>query len=140
VELYPAPSHDIIYTSSGSDVPVHPGDKMTSSVQVIGDGYYAIKLADHTRGWNYSQSLLDLAGRNASAEAITEAPASAATGNILPLADSGSVYFTRVNLAGHAKRTTMVARNWKVKASVTGPQSDFAVHFKFAGLFPASLT
>jgi hypothetical protein len=65
-----------------------------------------------------------------------EAPESAATGNILPLADFGSVSFTGVNVSGYATKATMVARNWRVKASVTGSQWNFTTHFEFAGLAP----
>jgi hypothetical protein len=127
VELYPASSVLI-------QDPVYPGDRMSGSVRAIGHGYYAIRLTDNTRGWNYARTVLDPAGMNASAEVITEAPSSAATRNILPLANFGSEHFTDVNISGYATRVGMVARNWRVKASVSGSQRDFTVHFEFAGL------
>ena len=136
VELYPAGQQFIVYAATGSEVPVYPGDRMGSSVTAIGGGYYAIRLTDYTRGWHFAGNVYDRAGRNASAEAIMEAPESAATGNILPLADFGSVSFTGVNVSGYATKATMVARNWRVKASVTGSQWNFTTHFEFAGLAP----
>jgi len=128
VELYPAPP--VVLPEN-----VYPGDKMSGSVRPY-EGFYRIYLADHTRGWHISQTVYVRGGRNASAEVITEAPSSASTGNILPLADFGSVHFTDVDISGHATRMNMVARNWRVKASVTGSQQNFTVHFRFAGLAP----
>ena len=134
VELYPAPTMVIQYTSSGADVPVYPGDHMSGSVKATGD-HYRIKLTDHTRNWEYAQTWVDPSGTNSSAEVIAEAPSLASTGNLLPLANFGSEHFTSVHISGHATRTVMVARNGRVKASVTGSQRNFTVHFKYRGQF-----
>ena len=133
VELYPAPELAIQY-QSGADVAVYPGDHMSGSVKATGDRY-RIRLTDHTRHWQYAQTWVDPSGTNSSAEVITEAPSLASTGNLLPLANFGSEHFTSVHISGHATRTVMVARSGRVKASVTGSQRNFTVHFKYRGQF-----
>ena len=133
VELYPAPMLTIQY-QSGADVPVYPGDHMSGSVSANGD-YYTIKLSDHTQNWDYARTWVDPSGRNSSTEVIAEAPSLASTGNVLPLANFGSEHFTSVHISGHATRTVMVARSGRVKASVTGSQRNFTVHFKYRGQF-----
>jgi len=129
VELYPAPQ--VILPGT-----VHPGDKMAASVTTTGNGYYAISITDTTRGWHYAKTTADFSASNASAEVVTEAPSSAATGNVLPLADFGAQTFTHVSITGDASQITMVARNGAVKASVSGSQRGFTVDFRSAGLAP----
>lgn len=133
VELYPAGTQ-ILHYESGAEAPVYAGDHMSGSVSARGD-QYTIKLADHTRSWRYARTITDPAGMNASAEVITEAPSSAHTGNILPLANFGSEHFTAVHISGRASRTNMVSRSGRAKATVTGPQRNFTVHFKYRGQF-----
>jgi Peptidase A4 family len=133
VELYPAGT-EILRYKSGAEAPVHSSDHMSGSVSARGDRY-TIKLTDHTQNWQYAQTITDPAGMNASAEVITEAPSSARTGNILPLANFGSEHFTAAHISGHASRTNMVSRSGRAKATVTGPQRNFTVHFKYRGQF-----
>ena len=49
---------------------------------------------------------------------------------ILPLANFGQEHFTDVHISGHATRMIMVNRSGRAKATVTGSQRNFAVHFK----------
>lgn len=130
VELFPAPWQTLQY-QDGSDAPVYAGDHMSASVSADGDNY-TIKLTDHTRNWYYAQTLADPEGTNASAEVITEAPA--LNGNLQLLANFGSEHFTSTHMSGNGTRTTMVARNGRTKAYVTGSQKSFTVHFKYAGV------
>lgn len=124
VELYPA-MPVVLHYASGAEVPVHPGDHMSGSVRARGD-HYTIKLTDHTEGWNYAKTIVDPSGMNASAEVITEAPGEPTQ----PLADFGHEHFTDVHISGHATRTIMVNHSGRAKATVTGSQRNFTVHFK----------
>ena len=130
VELYPAPE-SLLVMQSGADAPVYPGDHMSASVSADGTNY-TIKLTDHTQNWKYDQTMADPSGTNASVEAIEEAPT--VNGNYALLADFGSEHFTSVHISGNGTRTIMVARNGRTKATVTGSQRNFTVHFRYAGV------
>lgn len=128
VELYPA-MPVVLHYASGAEAPVHPGDRMSGSVRAKGD-HYTTRLIDHTEGWNYAQTFVVPSGSNASAEVITEAPSESSTGRVLPLANFGNEHFTDVRISGHATRTIMVNHGGRAKATVTGSQRNFTVHFK----------
>ncbi|MGA3147852.1 MAG: G1 family glutamic endopeptidase, partial [Acidimicrobiales bacterium] len=74
--------------------PVSPGDEMRASI-VNSSGTWTISISDETEDVGASgQVAYD--GEASSAEWVEEAPTSSLTGQVLPLADFGSVRFTDV--------------------------------------------
>ncbi|MEU9075596.1 G1 family glutamic endopeptidase [Kitasatospora sp. NPDC048538] len=104
---------------------VRPGDTMTASV-VYDHGHdtYTAKLTDETLGWTETKSFARYGGAtNGSAEVIAEAPNR--NGSRTPLADFGSVTFTRAaidgrTLAAASATTVTMARNGVTEATA-GP-------------------
>jgi hypothetical protein len=73
--------------------PVQPGDQISASVTFSGTETYTLVLSDSTRGWAQTITQNQPGLDRSSAEVITEAPSSAATGGVLPLADFGTVNY-----------------------------------------------
>jgi len=80
--------------------PVKPGDQMSASVTFTGTAKYTLVLTDTTRHWTHTIVKRNPNLARSSAEAITEAPSSGATGAVLPLANFGTVRFTLVRVNG----------------------------------------
>jgi hypothetical protein len=89
-EAFPAPS--VILPE-----PVAPGDTMTATVTNTGPQTFDLVLTNQSRGWT-STNPIRVSGRLASAEAIAEAPS--LMGQLLPLANFGSVGFSGVTVNG----------------------------------------
>jgi hypothetical protein len=90
-ELVPNPSRTIRMT-------VNPGDLMRAKVKVSG-ARVTVSLSDLTTGRSFHRTITDRYADISSAEWIAEAPSeclSVAQCQVLPLADFGSVGFTRV--------------------------------------------
>ena len=77
--------------------PVGPGDTMTATVTNTGPSAFALVLTNNSRGWT-STNNIQVRGRLASAEAIAEAPS--VHGQIVPLANFGTVGFSNVTANG----------------------------------------
>lgn len=86
-EFYPAGGFEIL------SVPVKPGDKMSAEVSYDATtAAFSAKITDVTTGKSFIKSGKDTGAARSSAEWITEAPASASTGQILPMSDFGTVH------------------------------------------------
>jgi Peptidase A4 family len=83
-EMYPE------YPKDYAD-PVSPGDRFTATVTTDGAGGFTLTLADETKGWTQTKTLMLASAKLASAEIVAEAP-SGRTGP-MPLADFGTVAF-----------------------------------------------
>jgi Peptidase A4 family len=80
--------------------PVAAGDHMSASVTFTGVEKYTLVLTDATRHWTRTIVRRNASLARSSAEVITEAPSSGATGAVLPLADFGTVRFSLVRVNG----------------------------------------
>lgn len=77
---------------------VRPGDHFHGSVTFNGGGRFTLKLSDRTRGWSHTEHKSLASAHRSSAEVIAEAPSSS-TG-VLPLADFGTMHFSRALVNG----------------------------------------
>jgi hypothetical protein len=78
--------------------PVLPGDSMSASVSYLGRGYFRLMLSDATQGWSQTTTQRLPSAKLGSAEVIAEAPSSG--GQVLPLADFGTVDFGGATVDG----------------------------------------
>jgi hypothetical protein len=99
-EILPAPSIVI-----GG---VTPGDQMQASVSENSPGQWTIIIDDVTSNQNFSRTL-SYTGAGASAEWIEETPTDG-SGNIVPLANFGTVHFNAVKFAATGSPTASYAR------------------------------
>jgi hypothetical protein len=83
-ETYPKPSASFGQT-------VEAGDTITASVVYQGSNKFQLNLADTTQGWTATTTQTVSGAARSSAEVIIEAPSSGSTGDVLPLADFGTV-------------------------------------------------
>jgi hypothetical protein len=97
-EMYPA--GPVLYRNK-----VGAGDHMSASVTFRGPSTYVLVLRDSTRHWVHTVTKREAGLARSSAEVITEAPALAVTGKILPLADFGTVRFAGARVNGKVLRT-----------------------------------
>jgi Peptidase A4 family len=79
---------------------VEPGDHMSASVTFSGVEKYTLVLTDTTRHWTHTVVRRNATLARSSAEVITEAPASGATGAVLPLANFGTVRYSLIRING----------------------------------------
>ena len=112
-EMYPAP------TEAFSDR-VKPGDHLTSSViyggvAFTGGSNYTLVTSDTTRHWTQTVQATNAWAVRSSAEVIVEAPVSAETGAILPLADFSPATFSSAAIDG-----TMIGRTSPTKIVMAG--------------------
>lgn len=88
-EFYPAEAIKVI-----GSMTVLPGDAMSASVTYSSTtGKFTVTIKDETSGQTFSKSKAVAGALRSSAEWIAEAPCCTAAGNILPLADYGTVEF-----------------------------------------------
>ena len=80
--------------------PLKPGDHMSASVTFTGTAKYTLVLTDTTRHWTHTIVRRNATFARSSAEVITEAPSSGATGAVLPLANFGTVRFSLIRING----------------------------------------
>ena len=80
--------------------PVKPGDHISASVTFTGVEKYTLVLTDATQHWTHTVVRRNATLARSSAEVITEAPSSGATGAVLPLADFGTVRFSLIRVNG----------------------------------------
>lgn len=80
--------------------PVQPGDQISASVTFSGTETYTLVLSDGTQGWTQTITQNEAGLARSSAEVITEAPSSAGTGGVLPLADFGTVNYAGADANG----------------------------------------
>jgi len=80
--------------------PVKPGDHISASVTFSGTAKYTLVLKDTTRHWTQTIVRRNATFARSSAEVITEAPSSGATGAVLPLANFGTVRFSLIRVNG----------------------------------------
>jgi hypothetical protein len=86
-ETYPSPSESFGQT-------VEAGDTITASVVYQGSNVFQLNLADKTQGWTATTTQTVSGAARSSAEVIIEAPSSGSTGDVLPLADFGTVHLS----------------------------------------------
>lgn len=127
---------------------VNAGDKMTAQVAAAGtDGSYRLKLTDATAGWTKTVTGRAPEGTGASAEVVAEAPTSAASGTVMPLANFKSVDFSNVTINGEPLSKvsgvipiTMVDRAGTTMAGVTSAtDTGFTVDWASTGASVRSL-
>src|ERR1039457_1434965 len=107
-EMYPAPP-------AAFNTKVKPGDHLTSSViyggiAFTGGSNFTLVISDTTRHWTRTVHVTNAWATRSSAEVITEAPASATTGDILPLAHFSPATFSNAAIDG-----TMIGRTSPTK-------------------------
>lgn len=100
VELYPAAPQCIASISTGNCATVKPGDHMLAAISPAGTNLWSVGLEDVTQNWQFGPQDLAYTGPGASVEWIVEAPTSSATQKILPLADFGSLPFSKMGIYG----------------------------------------
>ncbi|MGW3044025.1 G1 family glutamic endopeptidase [Kitasatospora sp. NPDC001159] len=106
---------------------VKAGDSLTASVVYNSStDNYTAKLTNNTRGWSEIKTLTHYKGAtNGSAEVIAEAPSR--NGSRVPLADYGSVTFTKATIDGQtladAKAKTVTMAHNGTTSAVPGPLS-----------------
>jgi Peptidase A4 family len=83
---------------------VRPGNKMSASVTFSGTDTYTLVLQNVTRGWTHTIVKHETGLARSSAEVITEAPSSGATGAVLPLADFGTILYSSCRVSGISLR------------------------------------
>jgi hypothetical protein len=83
--------------------PVHPGDQFNASVTYNGSGAFTLVLSDTSAGWTKTINAKLRSPKLASAEVIAEAPSS--SGDVLPLADFGTVNFSNSKANGASLST-----------------------------------
>jgi len=107
--------------------PVQPGDQISASVTFSGTETYTLVLSDSTQGWTQTITQNQPGLDRSSAEVISEAPSSSATGGVLPLADFGTVNYA----ASQANGTSLASQNpteiLMVDASGTAEDSTSAI-------------
>ena len=80
--------------------PLQPGDHISASVTFSGTAKYTLVLTDTTRRWTHTIVRRNATFARSSAEVITEAPSSGATGAVLPLANFGTVRYSLIRING----------------------------------------
>ena len=80
-------------------IAIHPGDSITGTVTVTGNGRYTLHLHNNKTGGDFSTTVKGH-GSNYSAEAIAEAPSSRS--GVLPLTNFGTVNFASTLVNGVA--------------------------------------
>jgi len=105
-ELVPAPPVNLT-------IKIHPGDVITTSVNVDGDNV-VLQLIDRTRHVRFTKRSSMARPDTSSAEWIAEAPSSCTgfTCNPLPLANFGSVTFSRIAMIGDGHPGTLLDPSW----------------------------
>ncbi len=100
--------------------PVHAGDALSASATAVTSSSFKLAISDSTQGWTF-QTTQTLSGASlSSAEVIAEAPASG--GQVLPLADFGTVHFNSSMVNGKSlgsfspQEIVMVTSGGAVKA------------------------
>lgn len=118
-ELVPSPSHPI-------RMRIDPGDVISARV-VAARRHVKLTIIDRTRGTRFSRSFKDRHMDTSSAEWITEAPSlcfGPSRCQVLPLADFGSVGFTRTVAQTTRYRTGGISSDyWKVSRIQLGASS-----------------
>ena len=113
-ELYPA--DPVNYHNT-----INAGDEITETVAFSGTDTYTMTIKDATEGWTRTAKKHSSHHARASAEVIVEAPYN---DGVLPLADFGTVKFTRGTIDGDplaaakVAKITMASRSGRIKAQV----------------------
>ena len=94
-EMYPAK----VVTLPASSCPVAAGDAMTADVS-DSSGEFTLTLSDATQGWQCASEPQPSSAPAVSAEWVVEAPFSLTTGQVLKLADFGTVGFSGAQANG----------------------------------------
>ena len=119
-EMFPAAP--VIFAS-----PVQPGDQISASVTFSGTETYTLVLSDSTQGWTQTITQNQPGLDRSSAEVITEAPSSAATGDVLPLADFGTVNYAASQANGASLASQSPTQILMVDSSGTAEDSTSAI-------------
>jgi hypothetical protein len=115
-EMYPAGPHNFSNT-------VRPGDHFSGSVTYNGGSSYTLVLQDISQGWKHTVNKSLSGAANSSAEVIAEAPSSLS--GVLPLANFGTVNFSKSTANGSPignfapTRIVMVGNSGRAKDSVS---------------------
>jgi hypothetical protein len=91
-EMYP--SYPVNYANV-----LKAGDSIVASVTASGDTF-TLKISDVTQGWHHTVVKTSPGAAKSSAEVIAEAPCCTAGGDVLPLANFGTVQFSKAIVDG----------------------------------------
>jgi hypothetical protein len=115
-------------------IAIRPGDSITGTVTVTGNGRYTLHLHNNTTGGDFSTTQKGH-GSNYSAEAIAEAPSSRS--GVLPLTNFGTVNFASTTVNGqpignfHPDQINMVSgTTTKAQTSGLSGGTSFSVTWK----------
>jgi Peptidase A4 family len=123
-EIVPAPSVRV-------DLKIHPGDLITTAVVVNGTDVL-VQVKDRTRGVNFIRHLTAPKPDISSAEWIAEAPSqcdSATRCQVLPLANFGSVAFSRIAAIANGHPGTLTDPTWSSLPIQLVPHSNYHSFF-----------
>jgi uncharacterized repeat protein (TIGR02543 family) len=97
---------------STATYPVHPGDAISSSVNVSG-GVWTLQITDSTEGWTFSTNVTTTAPSQSSAEVIVESPEVCGSPcSIATLADFNNVSFSNVSVSINGVAGAITASNY----------------------------
>lgn len=138
-EIVPSPSVRI-------NLKINAGDTITTAVVVNGSDVL-VQVKDRTRGTNFIRHLTDMSPDVSSAEWIAEAPSECfTTCQVLPLANFGSVSFSRIAAVANGHPGTLSDPAWTALPIQLVPQANFHSFFgtpdlaSKAGATPGSAT
>jgi hypothetical protein len=128
------------------DLAIHPGDKITASVNVNGNST-SFKLTDTTTGQTFSKTVSSPNPDTSSAEWVAEAPSECdGSGSCtpLPLSDFGTVDFTNATATANGHTGTISDSNWTAQPIALGSNGTYDIGYgssqNTAGASPSSLS
>jgi len=128
------------------NVTIHPGDKVSASVEVNGDST-AFSLTDETTGQSFTKTVASPNPDTSSAEWIAEAPSECdGSGGCTPLAlsDFGTVDFTNATATAGGHTGTISDPNWSATPVALGSGGTYDIGYgssqNTAGATPSSLS
>ena len=125
-EIVPAPSVRI-------NLKINPGDTITTAVVVNGSDV-VVQVKDRTRGTNFIKHLPAVNPDVSSAEWIAEAPSECGTAcRVLPLANFGSVSFSRLAAVANTHPGTLTDPAWSALPIQLVPNSRYHSFFGAPG-------
>lgn len=121
-EIVPAPSVRV-------NLKIFAGDMITTAVVVNGSDVL-VQVKDRTRGTNFTRHLTAATPDVSSAEWIAEAPSECATRcQVLPLANFGSVAFSRIAAVANGHPGTLTDTSWASLPIQLVPHANFHSFF-----------
>jgi hypothetical protein len=132
-ELIPAPAVPV-------NLKILPGDTITASVNANAAGIL-VQIKNRTRHTSFTKQLSIAAPDLTSAEWIVEAPSACSQGGrcqVLPLANFGTVSFTRIATIGNGQPGTLSSPAWMASPIQLQPEQGSTSGFASAGSLPGA--